>query len=163
MVSGPDGPTLGGCVRKATAAKHEGWVERHNPNLHSEKQWRSLRIGHTLMVKACEFSSQIPPLQTTGREERQCRRIIHNIFKVWTKAFLKSTSCFLKNSLFFAELHVPHNDTYNSWCYPKKLSVRPCIVHLALLMLNRFIYIAAELYIWPEKYTPSRGCFKWKL
>ena len=47
------------------------------------------------------------------REERQRRGTIRNISAVWTKAYLESkftcTSCFLRNSLFSAELHVPHN------------------------------------------------------
>ena len=38
MVRGQDGPILGGCVYYATAAKHEGLLERHNTNMHSDKQ-----------------------------------------------------------------------------------------------------------------------------
>ena len=70
---------------------------------------RSLRIGRARVVKVREFSSQIPLPQTTGWKEQQCRETIRNIFEVRTKPFSKSTSCFLRNSLFSAELHVPHN------------------------------------------------------
>ena len=70
---------------------------------------RSLRSGLTGVVKFGEFSSQIPLPQTTGRDEPQCRGTICNVFKVWTKAFLKSTSYFLRNSLFSLNVHVPRN------------------------------------------------------
>ena len=57
---------------------------------------RSLRSGRARVVKVREFSSQIPLPKTTGREEWQRRGTIRNIFEVRTKAFLKSTSCFLR-------------------------------------------------------------------
>ena len=41
---------------------------------------RSLRVGRARVVKVREFSSQIPLPQTTGREERQRRGTILNIF-----------------------------------------------------------------------------------
>ena len=60
---------------------------------------RSLRNSLAGVVKVGKFSSQIPLLQTTGRDELQCRGTIYNVFKVQTKPFLKSTSYFLRNSL----------------------------------------------------------------
>ena len=70
---------------------------------------QSQRSSCTRMVKACEFSNQILLLQATGSEEWGRRWTIRNIFEWMTKAFLESTSRFLRNSLFSAELHVPHN------------------------------------------------------
>ena len=67
--------------------------------------------------KVCEFSSQILLPQRTGWEERQHRGTIRKIFEVRMEAFLKNTSCF-----------------FDKWS-----------VHfMALRMLNRFRYIAAE-------------------
>ena len=57
------------------------------------------------MVKAHEFSSQIPLPQTTGGKEWQHRGTICNIFECMMKAFLESTSWFLRNSVFSTKLH----------------------------------------------------------
>ena len=70
---------------------------------------KSLRSSCAGVVKVGEFSSQILLLQTTRRDEPQCRGTILNIFEVRTKAFSKSTSHFLRNSLFLLKVHVPHN------------------------------------------------------
>ena len=70
---------------------------------------RFLRSGHACVVQVHEFFSQIPLPQTIGRGDQQCRETIRNIFEVCMKVFLESTSCYLRNSLFSAELHIPHN------------------------------------------------------
>ena len=118
-------------------------------------QRKAMRDFHGVVVQA--WLNQIPPPQTTGRDEPQCRGTIRNVFEVRTKAFSKSTSYFLRNSLFSLKVHLPHNYyrlyTYDSWRYPKKLSVTPCVVLcIALCALKRFTYIAAGLYFWLEKY-----------
>ena len=42
----------------------------------------------------------------------------------------------------------------DSYCYPKNLSITPCVVLcIAFWALKHFIYIAAELYFWLEKTT----------
>ena len=113
---------------------------------------RSLRSGCARVVRVCEFSTQILLPQATRWEEWQWRGTICNIFEVRTEVFLKSTSCFLRNSLFSANMtNYLVVYTYDSWRYPKKLSVIPCV---GLWTLNRFIYIAAELCFWLEKNTP---------
>ena len=60
---------------------------------------KSLRSGLADVVKVGKFSSQIPLPQTTGRDKLRCRGTIRNVFEVRTKAFSKSTSYFLRNSL----------------------------------------------------------------
>ena len=70
---------------------------------------RSLRSGRAGMIKVGKFFGQIPLPQTAGKDEPQCRGTICNVFEFWTKAFLKSTSHFLRNSLFSLNVHVPHN------------------------------------------------------
>ena len=54
----------------------------------------SLRSSCAGVVKVSEFSSEIPPPQTTGRDEPQCRWTICNIFEVKTKACSKTASKF---------------------------------------------------------------------
>lgn len=68
---------------------------------------RSLRSGCAGIVKVSEFSSQIPLLQTTGRNKLQCRGTIRNVFEVQTKAFRKLPLTFLKNSLFLLKVYIP--------------------------------------------------------
>ena len=70
---------------------------------------RSLRSGLAGVVKVGEFSSQILLLQTTGRNELQCRGTVCDVFEVRTKTFQKRTSHFLRNSLFSLKVHVPRN------------------------------------------------------
>ena len=83
---------------------------------------RSLRSGCAGIVKVSEFSSQIPLLQTTGRNKLQCRGTIRNVFEVWIKAFLKIISHFLRKSFFFTESpHTTQLLTYVYLRYPKKL------------------------------------------
>ena len=107
-------------------------------------------------------SSQIlQPNSTSANnqmEEQECRGTIYNIFEVRTRAFLKSTSFLLRNSLFSANLIVSHNHSVvytTADTIPKSspshpaLSITPCVVHfIALWTLNHFIYIATELYFW---------------
>ena len=80
VVSGPDGPPLGGCVVRLQLqnTKDESRGTTQTSTVRSNE--RSLRVGRARVVKVREFSSQIPLPQTTGREERQRRRTILNIF-----------------------------------------------------------------------------------
>ena len=74
-----------------SSKKNEGWVERHDTNFHSEKQWEISK------ERSCTHSQSLrifQPNSASEREEWQRRGTICNIFEVRTKAFLKSISCF---------------------------------------------------------------------
>ena len=60
---------------------------------------KSLRSDLADVVKVGKFSSQILLHQTIRRDKLRCRGTIRNVFEVRTKAFSKSTSYFLRNSL----------------------------------------------------------------
>ena len=99
---------VAGCVRlqpQNTEDKSRGTTETYTVKSFE----RSLRSGHTGLVKVSEFSSQIRLLQTNGRDEPKCRGTIRNIFKIRTKAFSKNTSNILRNSIFSQKVYVPHN------------------------------------------------------
>ena len=83
-------PILSGSVCYATTAKHGGWVERHDTNLHSKKQWdiskeRSCTQGQSSRI------FQPSPASANNRKGGTAtqRDTTHDIFKVQTKAFLK--------------------------------------------------------------------------
>ena len=77
VVSGPDGPAA--YVRlQLQNTKDESRGTTQTSTARSNE--RSLRVGRARVVKVREFSSQIPLPQTTGREERQRRGTILNIF-----------------------------------------------------------------------------------
>ena len=112
------------------AAKHGRWARGMTQTCTVRSNERSLRKGRACVVKVCEFSSQIPLPQTTGRDELLCGGTIRNIFKGLTRAFLKSTSHFLRSSPFFAK--TPRTTQLLASVYlqqltlSKKLSVMHC-------------------------------------
>ena len=61
-----------------TGVKSRGTIQTRS----NETSLRSSRAG---VVKVSEFSSEIPPPQTTRRDEPQCRGTICNVFEVLFK------------------------------------------------------------------------------
>ena len=118
-------------VSYTAAAKHGGWVERYNTTYAVRSNEQTIRAVVHTWSDYTNYSNQIP-IPQTRREERQCKWTIHNIFECMKKAFsfkyLSEHSFFcIKNSMYHTILRKFCICTYDSWCYPKKLSVTPAL------------------------------------
>ena len=127
---------------------------------------RSLRSSHSHVVKVCKFSSQICfCIQLGGMNHNAEGQFV--TFSRADEGLLKYYSLFEKvffslNSMYHTIINICTLMTADA--IPKSSPSHPALSNfIALWMLNCFIYIAAELYFWLEKYTFNCGRFKQKL